>query len=49
MKWRYFLAAVIMASTVLLAVGAPLVSIVLGVGLALGYNLLKQRSAHRNP
>jgi hypothetical protein len=49
MKWRYFLGAVILAATVLLSAGAPPIPVVLGIGLALGYNILKQRSAHRNP
>jgi hypothetical protein len=45
MKWRYFFAAVILASTLLLSVGAPPISVVLGIGLALAYNLVKQRSS----
>lgn len=49
MKWRYFIGAVILASTLLLSAGAPPISVVLGIGLALAYNLLKQRAAHRNP
>jgi hypothetical protein len=44
MKWRYFLAAVLLASVVLLSAGAPIIPVVLGIGLAFVYNLRKQRA-----
>jgi hypothetical protein len=44
MKWRYFFAAVLLALVILLSAGAPLIPVVLGIGLAFVYNLRKQRA-----
>ncbi len=46
MKWRYFLAAAISVSIMLIANGAPYLPILVGCGAVAFWNIRKKRDAH---
>lgn len=47
MKWRYFLAAVLVVGYAMLVVGAPLITVLGGIAIAAALNL-KQRGTLRS-
>jgi hypothetical protein len=45
MSWKFFIGASILATGLLIKVGAPLVPVVMGVAMAAGFNWLRERRA----